>query len=414
MKIYLVGGAVRDKLLGLTIKDKDYVVVGATPQEMLAQGFKPIGKDFPVFLHPTTHDEYALARTERNTAKGYHGFVFNTDVNVTLEEDLARRDLTINAIAQDTQSGEIIDPYNGQQDLSNNILRHVSNAFAEDPVRILRIARFAARYAHLGFVIHSNTNDLMQTMVKNGEVNALVAERVWQELRNSLNAQTPSEFIKVLRKCGALKILFPEFNQLFGIPQTQKWHPEIDTGVHCMMAMDQAACLDNDTAFAVFNHDLGKGITPENILPSHKGHESSGVPLVKQVCRRLKVPSHYQKLAINVCRWHLHAHTAFELRAATINKLFQHTAAYQQPSLFAKFLQACKADATGRLGKQNDEYPQADYLTTCLDSASKVDVAALIAKGFVGKELGNEINQHKIKLIKRIKLSYVFIRGSLI
>jgi len=406
MKSYLVGGAVRDKLLGLEVKDRDYVVVGSTPEEMLNKGYKPVGKDFPVFLHPKTHEEYALARTERKIAKGYHGFSFNTDKSVTLEDDLSRRDLTINAIAQDIETGNIIDPFNGQKDIENKVLRHVSKSFKEDPVRILRIARFAARFANFGFTVNAITNDLMQEMVTNGEVNALVPERVWQELSKALNETKPSEFIKVLRNCNALKILFPEFENLFGVPQTEIWHPEIDTGIHCMMAMDKAASLDNDTAFAVFNHDLGKGITPQEILPSHRGHESSGVPLVKVVCERLKVPGPHKKLAINVCRWHLHSHMAFELRASTIHKLFNGTRAYQNVQQFKKFLQACQADAQGRLGLENREYPQVDYLTKCLESAIKVDTQALIDKGLTGKSLGDEINNERIKCINTIKQSY--------
>ena len=409
MKIYLVGGAVRDQLLGLKVKDRDFVVVGATPQQMLDQGFRPVGQDFPVFLHPKSHEEYALARTERKTSKGYQGFAFNTDVSVSLEEDLARRDLTINAMAMDMTSHEIIDPYKGQSDLKNKVLRHVSNAFLEDPVRILRLARFSSRYHHLGFTVHPKTQKLMQKMVANGEVDALVAERVWQELKQALNETTPSAFIKTLRACGALKILFPEFNQLFGVPQTAKWHPEIDTGIHCMMAMDQAAHLANDTAFAVFNHDLGKGITPKEILPSHKGHEAAGVPLVEDVCKRLKVPSRHKKLAIHVCRWHLHSHTAFDLRAGTIHKLFLSTAAYQQPLQFDKFLQACQADATGRLHHENKAYPQADYLRKCLKSAQNIDVKALIDQGFSDAALGIQINQQRIKQIKRVKLSQPFV-----
>jgi tRNA nucleotidyltransferase (CCA-adding enzyme) len=403
MKTYLVGGAVRDQLLGLPVKDHDYVVVGATPQEMLDKGFRPVGKDFPVFLHPKTHQEYALARTERKTAKGYHGFAFNTDKSVTLEDDLARRDLTINAMAMDIETNEIIDPYAGKIDLENKILRHVSDAFKEDPVRILRTARFAARYAYLGFKVADSTNQLMQHMVENGEVDALVPERVWQELSAALNENTPSKFIMVLRDCGALKILFPEVEQLFGVPQTEKWHPEIDTGIHCMMAMDKAADLDNDTAFAVFTHDLGKGITPSEILPSHKGHESAGVPLVQDVCERLKVPTQHKKLALIVCRWHLHSHMAYDLRAATIDKLFQKSGAYQQASQFEKFLQACQADATGRLGKEFSAYPQADYLRRCLKATNIVDVKVLIEKGFAGEKLGQEITQQRIKLIKAEK-----------
>ncbi len=403
MKIYLVGGAVRDKLLNREIKDRDYVVVGATPAQMVEKGFRPIGKDFPVFLHPKTQEEYALARTERKTAQGYHGFEFNTDVDVTLEEDLARRDLTINAMAIDDENGEIIDPFNGQEDLKNRNLRHVSEAFAEDPVRILRIARFAARY---GFTVDSQTNALMKKMVQNGEVDALVAERVWQELSKSLNETTPSNFIKVLRACGALKVLFPEFENLFGVPQTEIWHPEIDTGIHCMMAMDQAKDLDNETAFAVFTHDLGKGITPKEILPSHRGHEQSGVPLVEAVCNRLKVPKNYKRLALNVCRWHLHSHMAYDLRAGTIHKLFEKTGAYQQPENFDKYLQACQADATGRLGMLDSDYPQATYLKACLKDALAVDVQQLIQKGFSGEKLGDEIAQQKIKRIKRYKRHY--------
>jgi tRNA nucleotidyltransferase (CCA-adding enzyme) len=405
MKIYLVGGAVRDKLLDLPLKDKDYVVVGATPQQMIDKGFRPIGKDFPVFLHPKTHEEYALARTERKMAKGYHGFQFNTDTSVTLEDDLARRDLTINAMAQDIESQEIIDPYNGQKDLTNRVLRHVSSAFSEDPVRILRISRFAARYAYLGFTVDPGTNKLMQSMVNNGEVDALVPERVWQELSKALNEKTPSEFVRVLKECSALNVLFPEFDQLFGVPQTKKWHPEIDTGIHCLMAMDKAANLENDTAFAVFTHDFGKGITPAEILPSHKGHEAGGVPLVKAVCERLKVPTKYKRLALIVCRWHLHSHTAYELRASSIHKLFVNTGAYQSPEQFEKFLQACQADATGRQGLEFAEYPQADYLRKCLQATQKVDVQALIKRGFEGEKLGVEIDQERIKLIKQVKQS---------
>ena len=409
MKIYLVGGAVRDQLLGREIKDKDYVVVGASPQTMLDLGYKTVGQDFPVFLHPKTHDEYALARTERKTAKGYHGFDFNADEFVTLEQDLSRRDLTINAMAKDIKTGEIIDPYGGQKDLEKKVLRHVSEAFAEDPVRILRIARFAARYSHLGFKVSISTNELMKKMVKNHEVDALVPERVFQELSKSLNETTPSAFIKTLKSCNALAILFPEFHQLFGVPQTEKWHPEIDTGIHCMMAMDQASNLDNETAFAVFNHDLGKGITPQDILPSHKGHEQAGVALVENVCDRLKVPKHHKDLALVVCRWHLHSHMAFDLRAGTIHKLFKNTRAYQNPEKFFQFLKACKADATGRLGKENNDYPQAIYLQKCLQSASNVDIKALMEKGFAGQNLGAEIEQQRIKIIKRVKLSYLFL-----
>lgn len=406
MKIYLVGGAVRDQLLGLTVKDKDYVVVGSTPEQMLTKGFKPVGKDFPVFLHPETHEEYALARKERKVAAGYHGFEFISDPSVSLTDDLSRRDLTINAIAIDESTGEIIDPFKGQKDIQNKILRHVSPAFAEDPVRILRVAKFLARYHHLGFNLHHQTLNLMKNMVENGEVDALVPERIWQELKPSLNAETPSAFVKCLRACGALAKLFPEIDDLFGIPQTQMWHPEVDTGIHAMMAMEQAKNLDNDTAFAVFTHDLGKGITPAEVLPSHRGHEGAGVPLVKTLCERLKVPNRYKKLALNVCRWHLHSHTAYELRAATIDKLFSRTSAYQHPQNFDKFLQACQADATGRLGIEFQAYPQANYLRQCLNAAQKVNSHELAEKGFSGKKLGEQIKKARVSAIQTVKTQH--------
>jgi tRNA nucleotidyltransferase (CCA-adding enzyme) len=298
---------------------------------------------------------------------------------------------------------KIIDPYGGTKDIENKYLRHVSDSFAEDPVRILRVARFAARYAHLGFKVHPDTMKLMSQLVDNKEAESLVSERVWQELRGALNCQTPSEFVKILKECGALKILFPEIDCLFGIPQTKQWHPEVDTGIHIMMAMDKAFNLENDTAFAVFTHDLGKGITPKHILPSHYGHEEGGVPLVKDMCERLKVPSPYKKLALIVCRWHLHSHTAFELKASTIDKLFQKSSAYQQPALFEKFLQACQADATGRLGLEFQTYPQADYLRKCLQATQAVNNKELIEKGYEGEKLGDAIRQERIRLIKQVK-----------
>jgi tRNA nucleotidyltransferase (CCA-adding enzyme) len=396
---YLVGGAVRDQLLGLPVKDKDYVVVGATPEQMVAAGFLPVGKDFPVFLHPESKDEYALARTERKTAKGYHGFEFNTAPDVTLEQDLMRRDLTINAIAMDEQ-GQIIDPYHGKQDLKDKYLRHVSPAFSEDPVRVLRVARFMSRYATLGFQVHDETLVLMKTLVSSGEVDALVPERVWQEIKNSLNQTKPSAFFLTLKECGALKVLLPEIDCLFGIPQTKQWHPEVDTGIHAMLAIDQAKDLDNDVAFAVMVHDLGKGITPKDVLPSHRGHESAGVPLVKAVCRRLKVPSHYKKLAVNVCQWHLQAHTIMELRAKTVEKLFSRLDAYRNPKLLEKFVQACQADATGRWGEQFQQYPQADYIRKLFKAARQIDKQPLFEQGLLGKELGDAIRQLRIAAIQ--------------
>ena len=400
LKTYLVGGAVRDRLLGLPVKDRDYVVVGATPEEMLDAGFKPVGADFPVFLHPESHEEHALARTERKSGSGYHGFTFNTDTSVTLEEDLLRRDLTINAMAEDA-NGTIVDPYGGQQDLQDKVLRHVSDAFAEDPVRVLRVARFMARYAHLGFRIHGDTLKLMRKLVDDGEVDTLVAERVWQEIKAAINEKTPSAFIQALRDCGALKVLLPEIDCLFGIPQTKRWHPEVDTGVHVMMAMDQAADMDNIVAFAVLVHDLGKGITPEEVLPGHHGHEEAGVPLVDAVCKRLKVPRNYRKLAINVCRWHLHAHTIMELKATTIEKVFAALDAYRQPQQLEYFIQACQADGTGRLGEEFREYPQADYIRGLFTAVDAIDIKPLVEAGYSGPQLGERIRRLRIQAIKQ-------------
>lgn len=406
MKIYLVGGAVRDQQLGLPIKDRDFVVVGSSVQEMLEKGFQPVGKDFPVFLHPKTKEEYALARKERKTAAGYTGFEFITDPTVTLEDDLLRRDLTINAMALDLETEQLIDPHNGLEDIKSRTLRHVSDAFSEDPLRVLRTARFLARFSYLGFKIDNSTIKLMQKMVDNGEVDHLVPERVWQELKATLNSESPSSFIKALKSCGALKVLFPEIDCLFGVPQTRKWHPEIDTGIHAMLAMDQAKDLDNDTAFAVFTHDLGKGITPEKILPSHRGHEFGGIPLVKDLCKRLKVPTNYKKLALTVCQWHLHSHIAFELKPETIHKVFTRTAAYHQPKVFSKFLQACQADATGRTGLEFTDYPQANYLRACLDSTLNITAKNVENKELEGKALGLEIDRLKIIEIKKVKESY--------
>lgn len=399
---YLVGGAVRDQLLGMEVKDKDYVVVGTTPELMVEAGFRPIGKDFPVFLHPVSKDEYALARTERKTAKGYHGFEFNADPDVTLEEDLLRRDLTINAMAMD-QNGQIIDPFGGQQDLNNKWLRHVSPAFAEDPVRVLRIARFMSRLAPLGFQVHPETLKLMKKLVADGEIAALVPERVWQEIKNSLNQAQPSAFFMTLRECGALKVLLPEIDCLFGIPQTKQWHPEVDTGIHAMLAIDQAKNLDNDVAFAVMVHDLGKGITPKEVLPSHRGHEAAGLPLVKAVCRRLKVPAHYKKLALRVCQWHLHAHTIMELRASTVEKLFSRLDAYRNPKQLEKFVLACQADATGRWGDEFKQYPQADYIRSLFKAARGIDKTPLFNLGLQGKELGERIRQLRVSAIQSVK-----------
>lgn len=405
-KTYLVGGAVRDQLLGLPVKDCDYVVVGSSPEKMISQGFLPVGKDFPVFLHPKSKDEFALARTERKSGVGYHGFQFNTDPSVTLEEDLLRRDLTINALAMD-ESGQLIDPYGGAADLENKVLRHVSPAFAEDPLRVLRVARFMARLAHLGFTVHPETMAMMQRLVESGEIETLVAERVWQEIKNSLNTAKPSAFFTTLRECGALKILLPEIDCLWGIPQTKQWHPEVDTGIHAMLAIDQAKDLDNVVAFAVMVHDLGKGITPEHVLPSHRGHEAAGVPLVKDVCKRLKVPRNYQDLAVKVCRWHLQSHTIMELKPTTIDKLFQSLDAYRQPQTLENFVLACQADATGRWGEEFQTYPQADQVRALFQAAQNIDQKAIIAqaqeRGQSGEQLGQAVRQARIAAIKVTK-----------
>jgi tRNA nucleotidyltransferase (CCA-adding enzyme) len=376
-KIYCVGGAVRDRVLGLAVQDHDWVVVGSTPEEMVAQDFQPVGKDFPVFLHPKTHEEYALARTERKTARGYQGFAVYAAPDVTLEQDLLRRDFTINAIAQDAD-GKLIDPHNGIADLRAGILRHVSTAFAEDPVRILRAARFAARF---GFTIAPDTLTLMRDMVNNGEVDALVAERVWQELARGLMEKKPSRFFETLRSCGALARIIPEVDALFGVPQPEKHHPEIDCGIHTMLVVDDAAHHDYplEVRFAALTHDLGKATTPKDILPRHIGHELRSVELVRKLSQRLRASSECRDLALLAARYHGDIHRAGELRAETVIKLFQSADAWRRPERFALLLQACAADARGRTGHENDAYPQADYLLNLLAVARAVD-AGEIAK----------------------------------
>jgi tRNA nucleotidyltransferase (CCA-adding enzyme) len=381
-KIYCVGGAVRDRLLGMAVQDRDWVVVGSTPEQMVAQGFQPVGKDFPVFLHPKTHEEYALARTERKTARGYQGFAVYAAPDVTLEQDLLRRDFTINAIAQEYDDkhgeGRLIDPHNGVADLRAGILRHVSAAFGEDPVRILRAARFAARF---GFTIAPETLQLMRGMVDNGEVDALVAERVWQELSRGLMEKTPSRFFETLRSCGALARIIPEVDALFGVPQPEKYHPEIDCGIHTMLVVDDAAQHDYtlETRYAALTHDLGKATTPADILPRHTGHEMRSVELVRQLSQRLRASGECRDLALLAACYHGDIHRAKELRAETIIRLFQSADAWRRPERFAHLLQACASDARGRTGHENDAYPQADYLLNLLAVARAVD-AARIAK----------------------------------
>jgi tRNA nucleotidyltransferase (CCA-adding enzyme) len=405
MQTYLVGGAVRDKLLKRAVVDHDHVVVGALPEDMIALGFKPVGKDFPVFLHPKTGEEYALARTERKTGRGYHGFVFQADATVTLEQDLARRDLTINAIAQD-EHGALTDPYHGIRDLEARVLRHVSPAFMEDPVRLLRVARFAARFASLGFTVAPETMALMRQMVRDGEVDHLVAERVWTETRKALGEAQPSAFVRVLRACGALGVLFPEIDALYGVPQRAEFHPEVDTGVHLEMVLDAAARLapgDDVVGFCALTHDLGKALTPKDELPRHVGHEHRGVAPVRTLCARLKVPSEHAALAELVCREHLNAHRAFELKPATVLKLLGALDALRRPARLDRFLAACEADKRGRLGHEEDGYPQADFLREARAVAASIDASSFVEQGLDGPAIGKAMERARIAAIAQLK-----------
>jgi len=402
MKVYEVGGAVRDALLGLPVNERDWVVVGATPDELTAQGYKRVGRDFPVFLHPQTGEEYALARTERKTAPGYTGFAFNTASTVTLEQDLERRDLTINAIAR-APDGEIIDPWSGRADLAARVLRHVSPAFREDPLRVLRVARFAARFVPLGFTVAPATLELMREIVAAGEMEALTVERVWQETVKGLRTQRPDVYFEVLRDCGALQRLFPEVDALFGVPQPARWHPEIDTGVHLLMALRVAAEISTSepVRFAVLTHDLGKGTTPSDLLPRHHGHEERSVELLERLCARLPVPNKYRELAVLVARHHGVVHKAAELRPQTVLKLITETDGIRQPERFEEFLLACEADARGRKGLEQQPYPQADRLRTALRAARGVDAGAVRAHhGVEGAALGEAIQRERLTAIK--------------
>lgn len=404
MRCFLVGGAVRDKLLNYPTQERDWVVVGATEAEMLKNGFKSVGKDFPVFLHPKSKEEYALARTERKIAKGYAGFEFNTHSNISLEQDLSRRDLTINAMAMDEQ-GEIIDPYNGQADLQNKILRHVSAAFNEDPLRVIRVARFAARYHHLGFSIAPETQQLMQQLSQSDELQALSAERIWKETQRALTEADPQIYFLTLKNCGALSYWFKEIEQLWGIPNPQQWHPEIDSGIHTMLALQQAVKLSEQAIvrFAVVCHDLGKIKTPAEKLPSHPGHEKAGLELIDKLCDRIKAPNDYRQLAKITSEFHLHVHNARQLKATTIVKLFQNTDAFRKPERFAQFLLACEADARGREGFENRDYPQADLIRECLAVCNRVDTQVLIKKGYQGKKLGEEIYRLRVERVKTLQ-----------
>jgi tRNA nucleotidyltransferase (CCA-adding enzyme) len=404
MQTYLVGGAVRDMLLGRPARERDWVVVGATPASLLAQGFRPVGKDFPVFLHPESNEEYALARTERKTAPGYHGFAVRAEPDVTLEQDLLRRDLTINAMALDAD-GRLIDPHGGRNDLDARLLRHVSPAFGEDPVRILRVARFAARLAPLGFRVAPETDELMRGMVAAGEVDALVPERVWAELAKALVEPAPGAFFEVLRGCGALARLFPEIDRLFGVPQPPQHHPEIDTGAHTLLVLAQAVRLSADPTvrFAALTHDLGKGLTPPELWPKHHGHEQAGLAALDSLCERLKVPNAYRRLAERVMRYHGHAHKALELRASTVVDLLQRLEAFRQKDALEPFLLACEADARGRPGFEARPYPEAAWLKAAREAAAAVPVQPLLERGFRGAELGRELRLARIGAVRECR-----------
>ncbi len=403
VQIYLVGGAVRDRLLGVEAPDRDWVVVGATPEMMVDNGYEPVGKDFPVFIDKKSGEEYALARTERKTAKGYQGFQFNASREITLAQDLERRDLTINAMAQDPD-GNLIDLHNGQADLTAGIIRHVSDAFLEDPVRILRAARFAARF---GFSIAPETLALMKKMVANGEVDALVPERVWAEMHKALKTDSPQIFFQVLRDCGALARVLPEIDDLFGVPQTAKYHPEIDTGIHTLMVIEQAAKLTDDTLvrFSALVHDLGKAITPADILPSHRGHERGGIPVIKGLCERLRVPRKFQSLALAVCEYHLHMHKMFELRPQTILTMLEKTRSLMDDQRAQQIALSCIADARGRTGFENRDYTQAALFLECQQAAKSVN-GGEIAEGLSdGKKIQAAIHQARLEQIKKVQKS---------
>jgi tRNA nucleotidyltransferase (CCA-adding enzyme) len=404
MQVYLVGGAVRDRLLGREVSERDWVVVGATPAELERAGYIPVGRDFPVFLHPKTKEEHALARLERKVAPGYRGFTTEFSPDVRLEDDLKRRDLTVNAMAQD-DAGVVIDPYGGQRDLEARLLRHVSEAFAEDPVRILRVARFAARYAPLGFKVADETLALMRQMVADGEANALIAERVWTETEKALGEPCPDVFVSVLRECGALKVVYPEIDALFGVPQPEKWHPEIDTGVHQLMALREAVKAGGSVAvrFAVLMHDLGKGATPADRLPSHPGHEDAGVALVEQLCARLRVPNHLRELAVMTARYHTHVHRAYELRADTMLKTLEGCDALRRPERFADFLLACESDARGRKGLEHCDYPQRSYFAAARDAAAAIVLTPGERAGLSGEQIGQELRRRRVAAIESVK-----------
>ncbi len=404
MKVYSVGGCVRDSLLGLPVNDIDWVVTGATAEQMQAAGYKAIGKDFPVFLHPESKQEYALARSERKTGPGYKGFEISASSTITIEQDLLRRDLTINAMAEDDQ-GSLVDPYGGQKDIEDCILRHVSDAFVEDPVRVLRVARFAARFHNLGFTIADDTRDLIRQIGQSGELETLVAERVWSELSRALDEANPAVFFTSLRECEVLALLFPEIDALFGVPQNALYHPEIDTGIHIMMALQASAALghDNETRFAVLMHDLGKATTPSSVLPSHHGHEARGKKPVKAFCKRWRVPKAHTDLALITTEFHLLVHRAMELKASTLLKLLTRADSLRKPERFQKMLDACRADIRGRKGSEDDPYLQAGFLLQLAAKLRQLDVTDIQQQGLTGKAMGRAINEARLRLIKQEK-----------
>lgn len=421
LDVYLVGGAVRDQLLDRAVKDHDYLVVGATVAQMLSLGFNQVGKDFPVFLHPTTKQEYALARTERKQGQGYTGFSCYAEPDVTIEQDLLRRDLTVNAMAMNS-NGTIIDPYQGQQDIENRVLRHVSDAFIEDPLRVLRVARFAARYHSYGFTIANETIELMTKISESGELLSLSAERVWQEMQRTLSEDnnsnnrfeqaSPEVFFQVLRQCQALKVLWPDLDNLWNVPNPAQWHPEICSGVHTMMVLKQAAILtvgnDNRAAirFAALCHDLGKGLTASEHWPSHRGHEKAGLPLVEKIAKQLKIPTYYKQLALKVCEHHLHCHKAFQLKASTLLKIFDQLDVWRKPQVFDDFLIACKSDFLGRLGFEHRPYPQEQFLKGAMRAAYQENAKLFVEQGLKGIAIKEAVAKARLHAIKKVKDEY--------
>ena len=401
MQIYQVGGAVRDELLGLEVKDRDWVVVGGTPGEMTALGYKAVGKDFPVFIHPDTGEEYALARTERKTGPGYKGFAFNTSEEITLEQDLQRRDITINAIARD-ENGSLIDPFNGRKDLENRIIRHVSDAFVEDPLRVLRVARFAAQF---GFLIAQETLALLKEISATNELETLAPERVWTETEKALRTREPRRYFEILRECNALYSLFPEIDRLFGVPQPERYHPEIDCGIHTMMVLEQATKLtsDTETRFAALVHDLGKATTPQEIWPSHHGHGERGVELINKLCDRLRIPNRYRELATVVARYHLNCHRVEELSPRVVVGKLEGLDAFRRPERFDKFLLACEADARGRKGKERLDYRQAELFRKYREACLSVDTKSLDIQGLEGAKIADHIRAQRIEAIREAK-----------